>query len=39
MGSPDIDPGALAAIRDERVDWRDKGLPAAVFGRDRKSVV
>jgi D-serine deaminase-like pyridoxal phosphate-dependent protein len=32
MGSPDIDPGALAAIRDERVDWRDKGLPAAVFG-------
>ena len=33
MGSPDIDPDALAAIRAERVDWRDKGLPAAVFGR------
>jgi D-serine deaminase-like pyridoxal phosphate-dependent protein len=33
MGSPDIDPAALAAIRDERVDWRDKGLPAGVFGR------
>jgi D-serine deaminase-like pyridoxal phosphate-dependent protein len=33
MASPDIDPDALAAIRDERVDWRDKGLPDAVFGR------
>lgn len=33
MGSPDIDPDALAAVRAERVDWRDKGLPAAVFGR------
>jgi D-serine deaminase-like pyridoxal phosphate-dependent protein len=32
MGSPEIDPDALAAIRDERVDWRDKALPAAVFG-------
>ena len=33
MGSPDIDPDALAALRDERVDWRDKGMPATVFGR------
>jgi D-serine deaminase-like pyridoxal phosphate-dependent protein len=33
MGSPDIDADKLAAIRDERVDWRDKGLPADVFGR------
>lgn len=29
----DIDLDAVAALRDERVDWRFKGLPAAVFGR------
>ncbi len=33
MGPSDIDPDAVAAIRDERIDWRDKGLPADVFGR------
>jgi D-serine deaminase-like pyridoxal phosphate-dependent protein len=33
MGSPDIDPDALAGIRAERVDWRFKSLPDSVFGR------
>lgn len=33
MGFPDIDPDAVTALRDERVDWRDKGMPAAAFGR------
>jgi D-serine deaminase-like pyridoxal phosphate-dependent protein len=33
MGAPDIDSAAVAALRDERVDWRFKGLPDRMFGR------
>lgn len=28
----DIDRDAVAALRDERIDWRFKGLPASAFG-------